>query len=386
MPRTTSRKRPNGDGSIYRDQTRGGWVGEVLVDGRRRRVRGRDKTEVSAKLRRLVAEAESGTLSADRTLTVAATLDRFVSRSVPNRRGGALAPSTRNAHRWAADLISAEIGTKRLHALTTRDVELMLDRLASRPTSPLARGTLVKVRSTLRMALHEAMKRREVAYNVAAFAELPGDLPPARERQALTPAEALRLLDELRSERNGAMYGLMLRLGLRPGEAGGLHWEDLSAGTLNVTRGLQRDRGRVRVADTLKTTSSKRTIELPPDVASWLVEHRYTQVGERLAAAVWNDDRLMFATPAGSPVDASKMRKQLAAVCRRAEVTVVTPNELRHSCASLLADQGVPHERIADLLGHTTTRMVDTTYRHRLRPSISVAVEADWRTAATETH
>jgi len=378
MGKSTTRKRPNGDGSIYRDRDRGTWVGEVLVDGRRRRVRGRDKTEVSAKLRRLVAEAETGSLAADRTITVAATLDRFMSRTVPNRRGGTLAPSTRNAHRWCADLIAGEIGTKRLARLTTRDVELMLDRLAVRPGAPLARASLVRIRSTLRMALADAMKRREVAYNVAAFAELPGDLPAPRTRQALAPSEALRLLDELRNERNGAMFGLMLRLGLRPGEAGGLYWDDLGDGLLNVTRGLQRDRGRTRVADSLKTAKSKRTIELPPDAVAWLVEHRYTQVGERLASQVWHDDRLMFATGDGGPLDASKMRKQLAAVCRRAEVTVVTPNELRHSCASLLADQGVPHERIAELLGHTTTRMVDTTYKHRLRPTINVAVEADW--------
>lgn len=384
MTRTSSRKRPNGDGSIYRDRTRGNWVGEVIVDGQRRRVRGRDKTEVSAKLRRLVAEGENGTLSTDRTVTVAATLDRFMSRTVPNRRGGSLAPSTRNAHRWSADVIKAEIGTKRLARLTSRDVEAMLDRLAARPGAPLARASLIRIRSTLRMALAEAMKRREVAYNVATYADLPGQLPPARTRQALAPNEATRLLEVLRHERNGAMYGLMLRLGLRPGEAGGLYWEDFADGSLNVTRGLQRDSGRTRVADTLKTAKSKRTIELPSDVIDWLAEHRYTQVGERLKSEVWRDDRLMFATGDGGPLDASKMRKQLASICKRAEVTVVTPNELRHSCASLLADQGVPHERIAELLGHTTTRMVDTTYRHRLRPTISVARDADWLPKASD--
>ena len=37
---------------------------------------------------------------------------------------------------------------------------------------------------------------------------------------------------------------------------------------------------------------------------------------------------------------------------------------------------------IADLLGHTTTEMVDQTYRHRLRPVVSIATEADWTTAS----
>jgi len=39
--------------------------------------------------------------------------------------------------------------------------------------------------------------------------------------------------------------------------------------------------------------------------------------------------------------------------------------------------------RIADLLGHTTTRMVDQTYRHRLTAVIDVAAKADWVTASS---
>jgi integrase len=38
----------------------------------------------------------------------------------------------------------------------------------------------------------------------------------------------------------------------------------------------------------------------------------------------------------------------------------------------------VPIERIADLLGHTTTRMAEQTYRHRIRPVIDVAARHDW--------
>ena len=56
----------------------------------------------------------------------------------------------------------------------------------------------------------------------------------------------------------------------------------------------------------------------------------------------------------------------------------VKPNELRHSCASLLADMGVMHEQIADLLGHSSTEMLEQTYRHRLRAVQSIAVDADW--------
>ena len=99
---------------------------------------------------------------------------------------------------------------------------------------------------------------------------------------------------------------------------------------------------------------------------------------ERIASKTWRDDRLVFATPTGGVLDPKKARTELAEICRRAGVPVTRPNELRHSCASLLADEGIPNETIADLLGHTTTRMVDTTYRHRLRPVVDVAARATW--------
>ena len=48
----------------------------------------------------------------------------------------------------------------------------------------------------------------------------------------------------------------------------------------------------------------------------------------------------------------SNIRRALHDICEQAGVTKVSPNELRHSCASLLADMGVMNEAIADLLGH----------------------------------
>lgn len=80
----------------------------------------------------------------------------------------------------------------------------------------------------------------------------------------------------------------------------------------------------------------------------------------------------------GSVVNPSQSRKELAAICEAAGVPVIRPNELRHSCASLLSDEGVSNEQIADLLGHTTARMVDQTYRHRLRPVVDVADTSTW--------
>ena len=380
-------RREKGTGNVREDPQRpGSWIGTIQVDGRRYTARGRTKTDVSSKLAQFKAEALTGTGRSrdDRTITVAQVIDQFLQREIPNRqtKGRPLAPGTIDGYRHYLAAVEREIGKTRLSKLTVGKVEQMLDALADRGYSYTS---LVDVRTKFSTVVSWAEKRDVVHRNVVRLATIPPTAKRTRKRNALQPADARKLLEQLRLERNGAMYGLSLLLGLRPGEAAALFWVDidLDEGTVNVTRGLQRNGGKVAVVDELKTERSKRTIEMPSDLIEWLREHRAAQRRERLAAHRWTDDRLVFATPDGTVIDPSNSRDDLEDICVRAAVPRTRPNELRHSCASLLSDRGVPLERIADLLGHVDTRMLERTYRHRLRPVVDVAAKVDWLSASS---
>ena len=52
-----------------------------------------------------------------------------------------------------------------------------------------------------------------------------------------------------------------------------------------------------------------------------------------------------------------------------------TPRELRHSFVSIMSDHGVPIETIADLVGHASTAVTETVYRHQLKPVITRGAE-----------
>ena len=73
------------------------------------------------------------------------------------------------------------------------------------------------------------------------------------------------MLGALRAEPDGSVFALSLRLGLRPGEAAALHWDDidLDGGIVRVHRGARLTHGRPEVVDTLKTAGSARDIGLP---------------------------------------------------------------------------------------------------------------------------
>ena len=67
---------------------------------------------------------------------------------------------------------------------------------------------------------------------------------------------------------------------------------------------------------------------------------------------------------------AGNVRRGFRAIVRRAGLngTDWTPRELRHSFVSLLSDNGVSLEDIADLCGHAGTVVTEKVYRHQLRP------------------
>ena len=369
-------RREQGTGSVYVDPTRPGrYIGETRVNGKRRRVSGSTKADVSRKLRALTAQRDTGQLVGDRSATVTQALAEFLERDLPNRD---LAPKTMELYTWTAGLIRDQLGSIRLTDLTVDHIEAMLDRLATREQAPLSRSSLTKVRGTLQRAIAFAERRGKAIRNPALAATITPHAPRSQPRQALVPDEARTLLAALRGERDGLMFGLSLRLGLRPGESAALYWSDVEGGAVNVVRGVRRDRGRPVIVDEVKTEGSRRTIDLPDDLSAWLADHRRQQAAEILAAPSWADARIVFPTRVGTVTDPTKARRRLAKICTEAGVTVVRPNELRHSCASLLSDAGVPLELIADLLGHASTDMLDRTYRHRLRPSIDVAARATW--------
>ena len=50
------------------------------------------------------------------------------------------------------------------------------------------------------------------------------------------------------------------------------------------------------------------------------------------------------------------------------ERTYGSPQELRHTFVSLLSENGMLIEEIADLVGHSSTPTTETVYRRQLRP------------------
>jgi len=108
-----------------------------------------------------------------------------------------------------------------------------------------------------------------------------------------------------------------------------------------------------------------------------LTGHQKHQAGARLRAGeLWQEQGLVFTTALGTKLDAGNVRRSLRAICRKAGIgDNWTPRELRHTFVSLLPGNGMAIEDISRLVGHSSTLVTQTVYRHELRPVVTSGAE-----------
>ncbi len=120
----------------------------------------------------------------------------------------------------------------------------------------------------------------------------------------------------------------MLAFGLRRGEALGLSWSalDWNAATLKVTQAVKRVRDRTATSERrthlvigeVKTTRSRRTLFLTPELVELLRSHRARLAEERMAIGLaWREHDLIFPSALGTPLDPDNVSHWFSRICRR---------------------------------------------------------------------
>jgi len=367
----TKRKSP---GTVFYDNRRRCWMGYIAtgltVNGNRQRrsVRGATEREARQKLRRIEAEIIIGKQVTNSSIRLGRFLEEWLTTTIePN----CLSVNTAASYRGIVERhLIPSLGTKRLRDLTVIDVDHLLHQ---KYEAGLSSSTVQRIRMILVKALRHAERRDLVQRNVAALTDL--RRTSRREGRSLTPEQARQLLAASQRHSLGITVRLGLYLGLRPGEVLGLQWSDIDLleRTLSVRRSLKRENNQLRFGPP-KTPGSIRTLKMSESLTSALRQHKVKQERQKeIACELWIELDLVVTTEIGTPVDPSNSRRALNEFCERANIGHWSPNELRHSFASLMSLSGAPMEEVADAMGHVDTRMTSQVYRHNLKSVVDVA-------------
>jgi integrase len=422
------RRARRGDDGISWDKINKCYVGTISLgyDGsgkrRRRTVRGKTKQEVKEKLGKLHDEINAG-IQTPATYTVkqcvADWLDDLTldADTVANYRG--------QAEKW----IDPMIGATKLKDFKATDADRFFKDLGKL----LTKASLVKIKSMLVRSFRRAQKFDLIGKNVAELVDLPPG-QPGRPSRAMTEEQASKVLKaasgqptayvnvvkasngrygathaasengELAcgikprndapitetsidlaettcrlcraqlgldegadaSRRLEALFVLSITLGLRPGELRKLTWDnvDLAYGVIHVWRSAS------RTGET-KTPHSKRSLVLPKRAVDALTKHRKRQTKERLTVgAAWHDTNLVFCHEDGRPYTKGALNWRFSKVTKQAGLGHWHTHEGRHTAVSIMSCNGVPIQDISDTVGHKSTHVTETVYRHVIVPAI----------------
>lgn len=375
-------RRDKGQDSLYfehsgecRDAVRhrrcaGRWRGEIKAgrdaSGRMKKLRVSGPTKAAAldALRQLRAEVSAGPPRAGSgTYTVRQCCEDWLSRGLTSRD-----PKTVEKNRYVLEPLLAVIGGIRLRELTAADVDRALKEVAKTRSSATVGVSHLALTRSIRLAEANDLVTR----NVSALTGTPrGQVGRPSRSMTLAQTQTLLAAAQEAGPWIHAYIVLSLATGIRTEEARALRWDHVDLGdpgseparvaSMEVWRS-------VRAEGDTKTVKSRRTLALPMIAIVALAALHESEAP--------SGGDLVFRTSTGGQMDAANVRRQFRAVCQAAGIGEQwTPRELRHTFVSLMSDSDVAVEEIARLVGHASSKVTETVYRHQLRPVMTKGAE-----------
>ena len=198
--------------------------------------------------------------------------------------------------------------------------------------------------------------------------------PKAEKTEAayLNDKEVLQVIEALQTAplKWKTITMLLTFSGMRRGEACGLKWNDIDFEnhiiSINKSNQYLPEHG-IFEKDT-KTYSSTRTIKLPVEMFTLLLEHQQAQARDKHAhGSLWNETNKVFTQADGKPIHPDSITAWVADFRKANSLPYFSPHSLRHTSATLLIMQGVPVKAVSARLGHANQNITNTTYSHAIQ-------------------
>lgn len=298
--------------------------------------------EAQTKLNAAKAQRDAGTLSTERSMTVAEWFKHWLevkSREVTAR--------TSEEYGYTSRHILPRLGKIKLDKLTP----VMVQRLQLDVLDAVSARAAVQVRGLLYNAMGDAAKLGLVPRNVVALVDPVKYVAP--EVEIWTAPEVVRFLQFTLKAEYYPFFYTALTTGMRPGELIALHWDDVQGAKLYVNRTVSVVGNKATLQNTTKTKNGRRTLTLPDDTAAILDTRR--------AVA---DGPLVFPSRSGGFLTHRNLRRSLHLYAGKAGVTEIRVHALRHTYVSMRIADGADIMALSRDLGHSSPSFTLTRYGH----------------------
>ena len=333
------------------------------------------KREAEAKLTELLRAKDKGQFIEPSKVTLGGWLDEWLEKAIkpPARR-----IATYNTYRH---VVETHIKTSFLAAVRLQQLKSVdLQRYYAEATVGLA--TKAQHHAII-LALKAATLEGLVSRNVASL--VVGKPRPQRShddviKQCWTASEARTFLKAAQASGSqpAALFTLALETGMRKSELCGLQWSDvdLDGAKVRVVRQLLSPGPDVTFG--VPKNGQPRTIDISAGMVTLFRAHKKAQAEMKMRnRKSYHDLDLVFAKEWGDlhgredslglPLQKNNLgQREYARIIKAAGVRPITFHGLRHTCATLLFEAGVPVKVIQERLGHRRVEITLGVYAHAL--------------------
>lgn len=228
----------------------------------------------------------------------------------------------------------------------------------------LSARSLTLHRNILSQTLDEAVKRGYIASNPCRYISM-----PRKEKYNAgfyTLSQLQQLFDAIRDEPLYPFFRTVAFFGLRRSEALGLKWDsvDFENGFITIKHTVVKVTKTVE-KDKTKNRSSFRSFPLTNDFKElFLGLRKREETNRKLFGREYNDNDYIFKWDDGRPYSPDYVTDKFRSLLKAHHLPPIRLHDLRHSCASLLINQGFQLKEVQEWLGHSDIKLTANTYGH----------------------
>lgn len=369
-------KRLNGEGTIYYNESRNRWEGQIsyVLNGKRKRkkVIGKSRKEVKEKAKEAKALLEEQV----EELTLGKWLEQWLKVFVV----GHVKLKTEERYKTAVKKhIIPNIGDINVKILTSLQIQEFINSLHENGGVKgigLSPRTVNSARTVLSTALKQAVGAGIIDKNPVLFTK--PIKTNRREISVLNKDECRKLVEAAKAESNQAFWiavVIALETGLRKGEIFGLRWRDINFNKqqLTVNTTVVTSNHGIVIQDSTKTKHSRRTVKLTESTIRKLKEYKEWQLAYLDAIGAKDIyDGFLITSERGSVKDPNNFSYvTFKSLLKKAGLRDnIRFHDLRHTHATQLLQAGVDIKSVSERLGHSSIRITLDTYTHVL-PSMN---------------
>ncbi|WP_315117904.1 site-specific integrase [uncultured Clostridium sp.] len=313
------------------------------------------KKECEAALAELISQLEKGIFVANSKMNVQEFMEYWLDK-YPKRN---CQPATYKRYQEFSNDIVKYLGKYKLTELKPLIIEDFYDKLIDE--RKLSNNTVIKIHRMFNLSLKHAQTWQMLIVNPCSLASPPKS---TKEEMSYWKADEISFyLDRIKGHRLYNVTFLAAHTGCRVGELCALKWEDIDLvdSILNITKSMQRIKGKLTLKET-KTPKSNRTITLFPSTIKFLKELKREHMERKLEHGIDMDYVLCWED--GRPMDPHYVSQKFPKMLAEYNLPKVRFHDLRHTHATLLLKSKTNPKVISERLGHSTVAFTLDTYSH----------------------